>query len=91
MRTRGAGLHPSAKIKWLDDRLPFTRLLYDSFVAYQGALVSEFDRMSKEYRFVTVDGRQEAQAIQRRLRRAVGQYLRSVGHTVESAPDERVA
>src|SRR5687767_964039 len=63
--------------------------LFDSFVAYQGALISELDRMTKEYHFVTVDARQEPQAIQRRLRRAVGQYLRSVGHTVDAVADER--
>lgn len=63
--------------------------LYDSFVAYQSALITEVDRMSKEYHFVTVDARQEPQAIQRRLRRAVGQYLRSVGHTVETGAEER--
>jgi dTMP kinase len=50
--------------------------LYDSFVAYQGALIHEFDRMAGEYsNFVTLDAREEPQATQRRLRDAVATYL----------------
>ncbi len=30
--------------------------LYDSFVMYQGQLIEEYDRMSQEYGFITVDG-----------------------------------
>jgi dTMP kinase len=51
--------------------------LYDSFVAYQGALIHEFDRMAEEHNFVTLDAREEAQVTQKQLRRAVAEYLES--------------
>jgi hypothetical protein len=54
--------------------------LYDSFIAYQGELITQFDRMAEEYRFLTVDARQEPQAIQRQLRRMVSDYLQSSGY-----------
>ena len=49
--------------------------LYDSFVAYQSELIEQFNAMADESSFVTIDARQEAQTIQRELRRAVGRYL----------------
>src|SRR5437016_1405074 len=54
--------------------------LYDSFVAYQGELIAQFDRMADEFQFLTVDARQEPQAIQRQLRRMVSDYLQSSGY-----------
>jgi hypothetical protein len=54
--------------------------LYDSFVAYQGELIAQFDRMAEEYQFLTVDARQEPGAIQRQLRRMVGDYLQTSGY-----------
>lgn len=51
--------------------------LYDSFIAYQGELIREFDTMAEEYRFLTLDARLEPGAIQKQLRRAVGAYLTS--------------
>lgn len=52
--------------------------LYDSFVAYQGALIEEFDKMAGEYNFVTLDAREEPEDTQKRLRAAVSRYLESV-------------
>jgi dTMP kinase len=49
--------------------------MYDSFVAYQGALIHEFDRMAVEHNFVTLDARAEAEVTQKQLRRAVAEYL----------------
>ncbi|HSI37233.1 MAG: dTMP kinase [Phycisphaerae bacterium] len=49
--------------------------LYDSFVAYQGALIEQFDRMAEQHHFVTLDAREEPADTQKRLRAAVGQYL----------------
>jgi dTMP kinase len=50
--------------------------LYDSFVAYQGALIEQFDAMAREYEnFVTLDAREAPDVTQRRLRRAVAAYL----------------
>jgi dTMP kinase len=49
--------------------------LYDSFIAYQGALIEEFDKMAGEYNFVTLDAREEPDVTQRRLRNAVAAYL----------------
>lgn len=51
--------------------------LYDSFVTYQSALIEQFDKMAEQDRFVTVDARQEAEVIQKQLRRVVGQYLQA--------------
>jgi dTMP kinase len=51
--------------------------LYDSFLAYQGELTHQFDRMAEEYQFTTLDARQQPQTIQKQLRRAVGAYLAS--------------
>ena len=56
--------------------------LYDSFVAYQTELIEQFDIMADEYQFLTVDARQESQAIQRQLRRMVGDYLKTSGYQV---------
>ena len=56
--------------------------LYDSFVAYQSELIEHLDSMADEYRFLTIDGRQQPQAIQRQLRKIVGDYLRTTGYQV---------
>ncbi|HTW95984.1 MAG TPA: hypothetical protein VMD30_14370, partial [Tepidisphaeraceae bacterium] len=49
--------------------------LYDSFVAYQGELIDHFNAMAEQYHFETLDARQDAQSLQRQLRRAVSKYL----------------
>ena len=54
--------------------------LFDSFMAYQTALIEQLDVMSEEFHFTNVDARNEPQAIQRQLRRAVGKYLESTGY-----------
>ncbi len=56
--------------------------LYDSFVAYQSELIEHLDSMAEEYRFLTIDGRQEPPAIQRQLRKMVGDYLHTTGYQV---------
>src|SRR3954468_587850 len=49
--------------------------LYDSFVAYQGALIEQFDEMAGAYdNFVTLDAREEPRATQGRLGEAVAAY-----------------
>ena len=53
--------------------------IYDSFVAYQSALIQEFDALAGEYGFVTLDAREEARQTQSRLRAAVGDFLQSAG------------
>lgn len=52
--------------------------IYESFIAYQGELIRQFDAMAEEYGFTTLDARQDPQTIQKQLRRAVGEYLASV-------------
>jgi dTMP kinase len=49
--------------------------LYDSFVAYQSALIEQFDRIAAESQFTTLDARQDPGTIHRELRRAVKDYL----------------
>jgi dTMP kinase len=56
--------------------------LYDSFVAYQTALIDQFNIMSEEYGFHCLDARQEPRAIQRQLRRAVTGYLEKCDYPV---------
>jgi len=42
--------------------------LYDSFCAYQTLLIQEFDRMVKEYGFITIDANQNIQSVFAELR-----------------------
>jgi dTMP kinase len=37
--------------------------IYDSFIIYQGKLIEEFDRMSEEFGFVTIDATRPVQAV----------------------------
>jgi len=55
--------------------------IYDSFMAYQSELIEQFNIMSEEFGFHTVDARQDARAIQRQLRRAVTEYLHSSNYS----------
>lgn len=55
--------------------------LYDSFIAYQSALIEQFDNMAEKNDFVVVDGREDPDTIQKQLRRVVGQYLKTPGST----------
>ncbi len=59
--------------------------LYDSFMAYQGALIEQFDSMAGDEGFVSVDARSSPQVIQAELRRVVGRYLRDVPATATLA------
>jgi dTMP kinase len=51
--------------------------LYDSFLAYQSAVIEQFDNMAEKNDFVVVDGREDPDTIQKQLRRVVGQYLKT--------------
>jgi dTMP kinase len=59
--------------------------LYDSFIAYQTALIEQFDAMAKQEGFVILDATQDQNRIQRDLRRAVGRYL-SINSSPEPVP-----
>jgi dTMP kinase len=48
---------------------------YDSFVAYQARLLREFDRMSGEYGFRTIDASRTIRRVAADLRRAVARVL----------------
>ena len=50
--------------------------LYDSFLAYQSELIQHFDHMAAAEHFITLDAAQAPDAIQKRLRRSVGRYLK---------------
>src|SRR4051812_25613045 len=60
--------------------------LYDSFVAYQGELIDQFNAMAEEYQFTNLDATEEPQNIQRRLRRALGEYLESTNGLKRALP-----
>lgn len=49
--------------------------LYDSFQAYQGALIEQYDRIAEEERFITLDAREDPDTIQKQLRAHVARYL----------------
>ncbi|MBN1343911.1 MAG: thymidylate kinase [Phycisphaerae bacterium] len=49
--------------------------LYDSFKKYQSRLVREFDKMSKEFGFITLDAHKKPHAIQEVLRQRVAALL----------------
>ncbi|MGD0387671.1 MAG: thymidylate kinase [Tepidisphaeraceae bacterium] len=70
-------------MSWGDD-------LFDSFVAYQGELIQQFDVMAEEFAFHCVDARQDPRAIQRQLRQAVTAYLESSNYSAPGAiPGEK--
>ena len=70
-------------MNWGDD-------LYDSFVAYQTELIQQFNGMSEEFGFHSVDARQDPRAIQRQLRREVTAYLDSSNYSAPwTVPTER--
>src|SRR6185436_8414415 len=52
---------------------------YDSFVAYQKRLLREFDRMSREYGFQTIDASKP-------IRRVAGVLRRSISRIIEDEP-----
>ncbi len=49
--------------------------IFDSFRRYQARILREYERMSEEFGFVTVDAQQPVDAIQQELRATIGRYL----------------
>jgi len=49
--------------------------LFDSFYNYQSRLIQEYDKLAKEFGFVTIDGRSEVEAIQDKIREEVKQFI----------------
>lgn len=50
--------------------------LYDSFITYQGHLIDEFDKMSQEYGFITVDARQSVQDVFEDLKKNLKTFIK---------------
>ena len=50
--------------------------IFDSFQNYQRRIIAEYDRLAREFGFVTIDARQPINAIQTELRAHVADYLR---------------
>jgi dTMP kinase len=50
--------------------------IFDSFQNYQRRIIAEYDRLAREFGFVTIDARQSINAIQTELRAHVADYLR---------------
>jgi dTMP kinase len=50
--------------------------LYDSFITYQGHLIDQFDRMSQEYGFVSVDARQSVQDVFENLKKNLKSFIK---------------
>lgn len=49
--------------------------IFDSFRRYQARILREYDRMTDEFDFVTVDAHQPIDGIQQELRATIGRYL----------------
>lgn len=49
--------------------------IFDSFRRYQSRLIREYNRLAREFRFVTVEARQPIERIQGELRRRISDYL----------------
>ena len=62
--------------------------LYDSFVAYQSALIEQFNQMAADYNFTTVNAAQNPQAIHHQLRDAVAEHLQSTSYHAANAFDD---
>jgi len=55
---------------------------YDSFVAYQKRLLREFDRMSREYGFQTVDASKPIRRVANALRRSISKIIEEEPATI---------
>jgi dTMP kinase len=53
--------------------------IYDSFRAYQGRLMREYNQLADEFGFRVLDGRQAVDRIQQELRRQIGAFLAETG------------
>jgi dTMP kinase len=50
--------------------------LYDSFITYQGHLIDQFDKMSQEYGFITIDARQSVQEVFEDLKKNLKTFIK---------------
>jgi dTMP kinase len=57
--------------------------IYDSFRAYQGKLLREYNSMADEFKFRIVDARRDIASIQEELRRQVQEFLLSADQPAE--------
>ncbi len=53
----------------------FADNLYDSFIIYQSKLMEEFDKMTPEYNFITIDANRSPQAVDSDLRKHISQIF----------------
>lgn len=53
--------------------------LYDSFITYQGHLIDQFDKMSQEYGFITIDARQSVQEVFEDLKKNLKTFIKRTG------------
>ena len=66
--------------------------IFDSFRRYQARILREYDRMTEEFGFVTVDAQQPVDGIQQELRGTIGRYLAGeVIHSGKTPPARRRA
>ncbi len=50
--------------------------LYDSFIKYQGHLIDEFDQLSQEYGFITVDANKSVPDVFSEIKKNLKQFIR---------------
>jgi dTMP kinase len=66
--------------------LPMGEDLYDSFVNYQGRIISELDKLSREYHFETIDATQDVESISDHLCERVSRLLDATREDAPGAP-----
>ena len=65
--------------------------IFDSFRRYQARILGEYERMTDEFDFVTVDAHQPIDRIQQELRATIGRYLAGERMAPRSRPARRPA
>lgn len=63
--------------------------IFDSFVRYQGRLIREYNRLAREFGFLTIDARQSVDQIQAALRKHISAYLERSRSGVAALEPER--
>jgi dTMP kinase len=64
--------------------------IYDSFRAYQGKLLREYNSLAEEFCFRVLDGRQPIDRIQEELRRQIAEFLAGAEAPPRPAADAAV-
>ena len=62
--------------------------MYESFCNYQKALLAEFDRLSAQYQFATIDASSDAKIVFTQLQERILGVLKSNSHAEQASPEK---